>query len=132
MSISKMYQTYVDYHNATLTEAYVLLALDKDKGKLSTQIAPLIGMEARSLTRVLKSMLETGLIERKSDELDKRQVNIYLTESGVEKRELAKKTIRSFSELIEKEIAQEELQTFLSVLNRITELSEKNHYNEND
>ncbi len=132
MNISRMYQTYVDFNQATLTEAYVLLALDDENGKPSTQIAPLIGMEARSLTRVLKTMEDHGLLIRKSDAQDKRQVNIYLSKKGVEKRKMAKKTIRSFSELIENEVPQEELSTFLRVAEKITVLSEQNHFENND
>ena len=132
MSISRMYQTYVDYNQATLTEAYVLLALNDVNGKPSTQIAPLIGMEARSLTRVLKVMEDNGLLTRKNDSDDKRQVNIYLTKKGMQKRELAKKTISSFSRKIEEDIPEKDLNTFLRVLDKITELSEKNHFDNNE
>lgn len=132
MAISRMYQTYVDYNQATLTEAYVLLALNDVKGKPSTQVAPLIGMEARSLTRVLKTMEDAQLLIRKHDSDDKRQVNIYLTPKGMEKRDMAKKTIRSFSELIEDEIPEKDLNTFLRVLDKITVLSEKNHFETNE
>ena len=132
MSISKMYQTYVDLNESTITEAYVLLALSDVKGKPSTQVAPLIGMEARSLTRVLKTMEDNGLLIRKGDGEDKRQVNIYLTTKGMQKRELAKQTIRSFSELVEDQVSEEELNVFSKVLHKITELSENNHFKNNE
>ncbi len=45
-----------------------------------------MGLEARSLTRLLKSMEEKGLIFREADKVDKRSVRIRLTEKGREKR----------------------------------------------
>ena len=95
-SISRMYNSYTFEVGLTVPMAYVLLLLSAKKGTLSTQIAPLLGMEAGSITRLLKSMEEQELIHRKSDQEDKRQVSVYLTEHGMKKRYKAKKIVKLF------------------------------------
>jgi DNA-binding MarR family transcriptional regulator len=86
-------------------------------------------MESRSLTRVLKSLEEKNIIVRKPDKVDKRQVNIFLTKEGKEKRNEAKKIVKSFNELIYQKVPEKEIQTFLKVLNIINEIAENNHLN---
>lgn len=132
LAISRMYQTFADYNHATLTQAYVLLTLDDKVGKASTQIAPLIGMEARSLTRVLRAMEDEFLIRKEHGKEDKRQVNILLTPEGVKAKKKAKSIIRSFSEEVEEKVGTENLITFLKVLDTINHLAEQNHYHPNE
>ena len=54
-SISRMYNSYASQSQLTIPIAYVLLLLSSKKGTLSTQVAPLLGMEAGSITRLLPS-----------------------------------------------------------------------------
>ncbi len=46
------------------------------------KLGPKMGMEPRSLTRMIKSLEEKGWIEKRMDNSDKRMVNIHLTETG--------------------------------------------------
>lgn len=127
-SISRMYNSYAIHSDLTIPMAYVLLLLSSKKGTLSTQIAPLLGMEAGSITRLLKSMEEQDLICRKSDQEDKRQVSVYLTELGKKKRAEARKIVKVFNDLVKDKISPTKLNTFLSVLDEIVEIAENNHY----
>ena len=101
-SISRMYNSYTTQVGISVPMAYVLLLLSGKKGTLSTQIAPLLGMEAGSLTRLLRSMEDSQLIERKSDQEDKRQVSVYLTEEGKFKRREARKIVKVFNDLVQR------------------------------
>ena len=129
-SISRMYNSYTTPVGISVPMAYVLLLLSSKKGTLSTQIAPLLGMEAGSLTRLLRSMEDNLLIERKADQEDKRQVSVYLTEEGMLKRKQARKIVKVFNVLIQNDIDPEQLKTFFIVLEQIVDLAENNHFKE--
>ena len=85
-AISRMYNVYAGQNDMTMSIGYVLLNIDLEKGTPATKIGPSIGMEPRSLTRMIKSLEERGWIYRETDEKDKRFVNVFLTEKGKEKR----------------------------------------------
>lgn len=128
-TIARMYNSYALEYGSTISVAYVLLNLDTEIGVPSTQIAPSLGMEARSLTRVLKTLEEKKWIVKQTDKNDKRQVNIFLTEEGKLQKKEAKKIVKSFNELIHQEVSDEEIQTFLKVLTTINKIAENNHLN---
>lgn len=121
-AIARMYNEEAANYGATMAIGYALLNIDKENGIASTALAPLMGMEPTSLTRTLKSMEEKGLIERKKNPDNRRNVTIYLTPLGLEKRELSKKTVLGFQDLIKENIPSEQLQCFLDVTEKINEL----------
>lgn len=88
--IFKMYNQVAAKHGSTQAAGYFLLTISKE-GTPATSIAPLMGMEATSMSRIIKSMEDKGLIFRKQDEKDKRMVRIFLTPEGVEKENWRKK-----------------------------------------
>lgn len=61
-----------------------------------------MGMEATSLSRILKTMESKGLIERKPNPEDGRGVIISLTEFGLEKRSYSREKVLTFNEAIKK------------------------------
>ncbi len=67
-NISRMYNLKASEFGESMAIGYVLLNIDKE-GTPSTKLAPKMGMEPRSLTRMIKSLEEKGLIEKKSDDL---------------------------------------------------------------
>ncbi|HBK84090.1 MAG TPA: MarR family transcriptional regulator [Flavobacterium sp.] len=126
-AVSRMYNEEALKYNATMATGFVLLSIDKEKGTPSTALGPQMGMEATSLTRILKSMEEKGLISRKKNPADGRGVIIELTPFGQEKRELSKSTVLKFNEAIKKEVSPEKLKNFMEVTDVINELiSRKN------
>jgi DNA-binding MarR family transcriptional regulator len=122
--ISRMYNTEAQSHGITTAIGFVLLNIDQEKGTPATKIAPLLGMEPRSLTRMLKSLEERKLIYRKSDKEDKRMVRIFLTEEGKQKREIAKLTVRHFNNFIKISIPESDLEVFFKVLKKINHMIE--------
>jgi DNA-binding MarR family transcriptional regulator len=85
-AISRMYNTQAAQNDITTSIGFVLLNIDQEKGTPATKIAPLLGLETRSLTRILRSMEEKGLIYKQGDSVDKRSVRIFLTPLGLEKK----------------------------------------------
>lgn len=125
-AISRMYNIYAAAEDMTMSIGYVLLNIDIENGTPATKIGPQIGMEARSLTRMLKSLEEKGWIYRETDPNDKRFVNVFLTDIGKEKRNFARAGVLEFNERLMKTISKEELDTFLKVIEKINTIIESN------
>jgi DNA-binding MarR family transcriptional regulator len=132
-SVARMYNEEAAKYGATMATGFALLSIDREEGTPSTTLGPKMGMEATSLTRTLKSMEEKGLIVRKKNPDDGRGVLIYLTEFGKEKRELSKKTVIKFNEIVKQNVSAEKLQNFIEVSEIINELiHEKSIFNQNE
>ena len=121
-AISRMYNTYAARHDMTMAIGYVLLNIDLENGTPATKIGPSIGMEPRSLTRTLKSLEERGWIKRETDETDKRFVNVYLTEEGKIKREIAREGVITFNQMVREQIPLEKLVIFFDVIKELSRI----------
>ena len=123
-AISRMYNTQAAQHDITTSIGFVLLNIDQELGTPATKIAPLLGLETRSLTRILRSMEDKGLIYKQADTVDKRSVRIFLTPLGLEKKEISRQTVRHFNLKIRDKISQTQLDTFFKVAAQITGMIE--------
>ena len=123
-AISRMYNTQAAQNDITTSIGFVLLNIDQERGTPATKIAPLLGLETRSLTRILRSMEEKGLIYKQADSVDKRSVRIFLTPLGLEKKEVSRQTVRHFNLKIREKISQSQLDTFFKVSAQITGMIE--------
>ncbi len=124
-SISKMYNGFAARFDMTMATSYVLLNIDMEKGTPATKIGPSLGMEPRSMVRMLKTMEEKGLIYREVDDNDKRFVRIVLTPKGKEKRELARDGVIGFNNLIRQRVPLEKLVIFFDVMQSIKAIVEE-------
>ncbi|MBD2700908.1 MarR family transcriptional regulator [Spirosoma sp. BT702] len=124
-SISRMYNAYAARFGITMAIGYVLLNIDLEEGTPATKIGPLLGMEPRSLVRMLKNLEERGLIRREVDDNDKRFVRIYLTEAGKIKREMARDGVIQFNQAIRERIPLDKLVVFLDVIKEINRMVEE-------
>ena len=104
---------------------FALLTIHGDDGTPATKIAPQMGLEPRSLTRLLKSMEDKKLIIRKADKTDKRSVRIFLTKEGKKQRDNAKEVVVRFNELVRDEIPASKLNVFFEVIQQIQTLSKR-------
>ena len=123
-AISRMYNTQAAQNDITTSIGFVLLNIDQERGTPATKIAPLLGLETRSLTRILRSMEEKGLIYKQADSVDKRSVRIFLTPLGLEKKEVSRQTVRHFNLKIREKIPQSQLDVFFKVATQITGMIE--------
>lgn len=117
-AITRMYNNIAYKYDISQTIGYVLINIGKE-GTPATKIAPLMGMEPTSLSRLLKNMEKKGLIYKKGDEEDKRVVRIYLTEEGVMKRKLAKETILNFNTKLMQVLSNEDIEHLVKVFDII-------------
>ncbi|MEM8892180.1 MAG: MarR family transcriptional regulator [Bacteroidota bacterium] len=79
----------------------------------------MMGMEPRSLTRMLAKLEERGYIYREPDKFDKRKVQIFLTPLGLEKKNRAKEVVIGFNKKLYNDFSDEDLDIFFHVLDSI-------------
>jgi DNA-binding MarR family transcriptional regulator len=132
-AISRMYNQQAAKYGLTTSMGFVLINIDSDHGTPATKIAPQLGLESRSLTRMLKTMEEKKLIYREKDPNDGRSVRIFLTPDGVIGKDIAKETVKTFDKAIKNLIPQKKLQSFFEVIGKINDLIETNNiYNQKE
>jgi DNA-binding MarR family transcriptional regulator len=121
-----MYNLKAGEFGSTMSIGYTLLNIDKE-GTPSTKLGPKMGMEARSLTRMIKSLELKGLIKRKAADHDKRMVNLFLTKEGEKLRKKARAYVIRFNKKIIEKIDNKEIETCFKVLREINDLIDENN-----
>jgi len=119
LSISKLYNELAKQYDGTLAMAFVLLAIEEKTGTPVTKIAPRIGMEPNSLSRLLNSLENRGAIFRQNDTVDQRKVYVYLTDLGREYRNIALQTVYEVESEIARNLTDEQRKVFFEVMTRI-------------
>lgn len=119
LAISKLYNELAKQYDSTLSMAFVLLAIDDQKGTPVTKIAPRIGMEPNSLSRLLNSLEERGAIFRQNDTIDQRKVYVFLTELGKDYRRIALTTVFELENELTKNLSNEQLLKFFEVMQQV-------------
>ncbi|WP_340198998.1 MarR family winged helix-turn-helix transcriptional regulator [Ascidiimonas sp. W6] len=128
-AVARMYNEEAGKFDSTMATGFTLLSIDPEKGTPSTALGPKMGMEATSLSRILKTMEERLLIERKPNPEDGRSVLIHLTDFGKEKRDVSKKVVIHFNDVIEENVSEQDIAGFLKVTQTIIDLiAEKKIY----
>lgn len=117
-NISRMYNSKANEFGGTMSIGYALLNIDRD-GTPSTKLGPKMGMEPRSLTRMIKLLEKNGWITKEVNNKDKRMVNLHLTEKGQKMRNKSRKYVIEFNKKIYDEINIDDLETCFRVLNKV-------------
>jgi DNA-binding MarR family transcriptional regulator len=130
--ISRYYNIVASEFNGSMSIGYVLLNIDK-QGTPSTKLGPKMGMESRSLTRVLNNLEKEGLIKRIKDGEDKRKMNVFLTDDGKRMRDESKRIVLEFNTTLADTIGRDEFKTFLKTMEKInkhidTQLTQSQSY----
>lgn len=120
--IAKLYDREASKYGGTMATGYVLITIDPDNGTPSTKLGPKMGMEPRSLTRILTNLEDRGLIIRKQDQKDKRKVNICLTKEGHNRRQISRDTVICFNEKLQGMLTKREVTQFMSVMSKINNI----------
>lgn len=124
-SIKKMYHEEAKKYGGTHAIGFTLLSIHPKNGTPSTSIGPILGMEANSFSRILKTMEEEKLILRKTNPNDKRGVLIFLTKDGLIKREIAKQKIIKFNTLVNNNVTKKNMDIFFKTTETIKKLASK-------
>ena len=124
--IMRIYNIEAAKQDATMSMAYALLSIDSEEGTPSTSLGPKMGMESRSLTRILKRMEEEGVIKKVADKNDKRVSRLVLTKKGRDKRDQSRLAVIRFNEVIQTKLSSTEKKSFFQVMNKIHDILDKN------
>jgi DNA-binding MarR family transcriptional regulator len=116
LQIQKMGDKIASRYDASLSMAFVLMAIYEKDGTPVTKIAPRIGMEPNSLSRLLKSLEKKAYIYKEADPDDKRVVLVKLTELGLERRKVALRSVFSIEKAVMKDVSDKDLQGFFKVM----------------
>jgi len=122
LAVKKMYNEEASNYGITMATGFTLLSVDPTNGTPSTSLGPKMGMEATSLSRILKTLESMNLIERLPNPNDGRGVIIHLTKQGLKNREEVKQNVLKFNNVIKNEIEEEKLKNFFEVSNCINNL----------
>lgn len=117
--IEKLYNEVASRHNISMAMAFVLMAINTEKGTPVTRIAPRIGMEPNSLSRILKSMITKGFIYKRNSKSDKRKVYICLTEEGLKIQNIALREMFLLENTITDKVSTKDLNGFFTVMQEI-------------
>ncbi len=131
-SIKKMYHEEAKKYGVTHAIGFALLSIHPKNGTPSTSIGPIMGMEANSLSRILKMMEEKKLILKKTNPNDGRGVLIFLTKDGLSKRDLTKKKIIKFNKLVNANITKKNMDIFFKTAETIKKLASKKNILNNE
>lgn len=124
-----MYTEIAKQYGITMALGLTLLNIDPKIGTASTALGPIMGMEPTSLSRLLNSLEDLKLIERKPNPYDGRGVIIHLTQDGLDKRDFIKKHVYAFNLAVEKQLSPRDLEGFyatIEAINEQTQLTELN------
>ncbi len=124
-SISNLYNQIAQEFDLTQATGYALLNIDSKQGIAATKIAPLMGMKATSLSRMLKKMESDNLIYKKKCENDGRSVRIHLTQKGEAKKKIARNVVIEFNQYMLQRLDQSDLKKYFETMQSITEITEE-------
>jgi DNA-binding MarR family transcriptional regulator len=132
-AVAKLYNEQAAKHGSTMATAFVLLNIDFENGTPSTSLGPLMGMEPTSLSRILKTMEDRGVISREKNPEDGRSVLIRLTDFGKQMRKVSKNSVYQFNNKVKEYLTEDDLSTFFKVTSTINKLiADKLIYDENE
>ena len=121
LSVSKLFNDLAKEYDSTLAMAFALLAIDED-GTPVTKIAPRMGLEPNSLSRLLNTLEEKGAIMRVNSTKDQRKVFVHLTEYGKQLRIIAIQTTFVVENEITKDLTPEERSLVLKIMQNISKV----------
>ena len=122
LAVQRMYNEEASDYGITMATGFTLLSVDPQNGTPSTSLGPKMGMEATSLSRILKTLESMNLIERLPNPNDGRGVLIHLTKQGIKNREEVKQNVLKFNSIIKEEVSEEKLKNFFEVSDSIMNL----------
>lgn len=97
----------------------VLSMLDEQAGMTIGAISQRRGVDAATITGIVTRLEQSGLVERRHDRKDRRQVYVHLTAEGADIMRYLPGVAEAYSERIMKGLSQDERQDLIAKLQRI-------------
>jgi len=98
LAFGRAYRPILDKLGLTYTQYVTLVALGEDDNQTVGELGDKLFLESNTLTPILKKLESLGLVERRRDPKDERQVRVNVTPAG---RKLQQQVERNAHKLIE-------------------------------
>lgn len=123
--ITRMYKPFLDEIDLTYTQYITMMVVWEEKQTSLKNIVNRILLDSGTLTPLLKKLESKGLIIRKKDTTDDRNLLIEITEKGLKLREKAISIPEKISSCIN--LTQDEIKTLYSVTSKILDSIKNTH-----
>ncbi len=97
----------------------LLSALAEQDGGTQLDLVNKTGIKAPTVSITLREMEKLGYVTRHTDDSDLRKTHVFLTDKGRQANEIGEKTIADANCAVVNNISDEDLQSFIRVLNVI-------------
>jgi len=124
--IADVFNAKLSAYDMTRVQWIALYFLGTSKYINQSELAEKMNIKKSTIVRLIDRMEKEGYVQRKKDIKDRRITYIFLTALG---KKLRKKLLpfgEEFSNLISKDISNEDMKIFKNVLNKLVENAEKN------
>lgn len=98
LAFGRVYRPILDKLGLTYTQYVTLVALGEEDDQRVGDLGDKLFLESNTLTPILKKLEQLGLVDRRRDPADERQVRVNVTSAG---RKLQQQVEGSASELLE-------------------------------
>jgi DNA-binding MarR family transcriptional regulator len=98
LAFGRVYRPILDKLGLTYTQYVTLVALGEEDDQRVSDLGDKLFLESNTLTPILKKLEQLGLVDRRRDPADERQVRVNVTPAG---RKLQQQVEGSAAELIE-------------------------------
>src|SRR5262245_44924968 len=82
LAFGRAYRPILDQHGLTYTQYVTLVALSEEDGQTVGELGDRLFLESNTLTPMLKKLEQLGLVERRRNPADERQVRVKVTPAG--------------------------------------------------
>lgn len=106
-------------HGVTASQGYAVLTLPREGSLSMYELSEAIGITGSTMTRIVDPLVNKGLVQRKTDDEDRRIVRVSLTEQGRTLRLTLEKELQEFFKLVLGEIQDDELQTIVDSVKKV-------------
>lgn len=122
----KKYHTYIAEAikelNISSSEFSYLKELIHNDGVIQDTIVKNTCVDKAAASRFIKSLEEKNIITRKKNELDKRSINVFLTEKGKSLAPLIDKIMQDWYSNLEKSMGEDDLHTLNELLGNLNDI----------
>lgn len=114
--ISRYYNKRLSAFGLSVPQALLLLELSPTVGVHPRFLSDHLNLDSSSMTGLLSRMERTGLLERRADPEDRRGVQVFITEKGLELQRTIHTLVGELDERVQKRIPPEDAAAFRRVI----------------
>ncbi len=107
------------------TQTNILMTVDGNKDKSMTEISEIIGLEKSSFTRSVDHLVKTGFLIRNRIETDRREINLELTDKGIDTIEIIRKELDDYLLSLLENFSDKEKNEYLKSLQIVSKYIDK-------